>query len=73
STRNITGISSNRWTCLFILVGSGNLYPLLHGSVVVSVVMPNASLEVNNKHNLELSICQNALFASGFLDVILIF
>ena len=24
-----TGISSNRWTCLFILIGSGNLYPVL--------------------------------------------
>ena len=44
---------SNRWTCLFILIGSGNPYPLLHVSVVVSVVMPDASLEVNKKHNLK--------------------
>jgi hypothetical protein len=31
STRNCncTGISSNHWTCLSILIGSGNLYPAL--------------------------------------------
>jgi len=58
----LTGISSNRWTCLFILIGSGNLYPLLHGIVVVSVVIPNAYLEVNNKHNLETSRVLNCVF-----------
>ncbi len=42
-------------------------------SVVVSVVRPNISLEVNNKHNLELSIMWSAAFAAGFLEVILIF
>ena len=42
-------------------------------TVVVSVIMPNASLEVNNKHNLEPSTIQSATFAAGFPEVILIF
>ncbi len=50
-----------------------SLYPLLHDHVAVSVVMPNASLEVNNKHNLEQSTISNAPFAASFLGIILKF
>jgi hypothetical protein len=53
---SFTGISSNRWTCLFILIGSGNLYPVLLDSVVVSAVVPNTLPEVTHKHNLEPSL-----------------
>ena len=63
STWNFTGISSNRWTCLFILIGSGNLYPLLHGSVVVSGRLPNTFPERNSKHNLEPSLISRLFFS----------
>jgi hypothetical protein len=53
SNSNFTGISSNRWTSLSILIGSGNLYPVLNDPVVVSVVVPNTIPEVTHKHNLE--------------------
>jgi hypothetical protein len=39
-----------------------NLYPLLHDSVVIQVVMPNAFPEVNNKHNLEPSCTSQWFF-----------
>ena len=64
-------ISSNRWSSPPILIGSGNLYSVLHDSVVLSTMLPNASLEVNNKHNLETLIISIAPFAAGFLEVIL--
>ncbi len=68
-----TGISSNRWICLFILIGSGNLYPLLYDTIVGSGRLPNTFPEMISKDNLELSIIQSAAFAAGFLEVILNF
>jgi len=32
--KSFTGIRSNRWTRLFILIGSGNLYSALNDTVV---------------------------------------
>ena len=68
-----TGRSSNRWICLFILIGSGNLYPLLYDTIMVSGRLPNTFPEMISKDNLETSIIQSAAFAAGFLEVILIF
>jgi len=36
-----TGISSNRWSSLPIIIGSGNIYPVLHDPVVLSTHLPN--------------------------------
>jgi hypothetical protein len=48
-----TGISSNRWTSLFILIGSGNLYPALNDAVVGTCIDPNISTKVTSEHYLE--------------------
>jgi hypothetical protein len=53
SNCNCTGIRSNRWTRLFILIGSENLYPVMHDPVVVLVAVPNISTKVICKDNLE--------------------
>jgi hypothetical protein len=39
--QRLTGISSNHRPCRLILIGNGNLYPLLLESVVVSTLMPD--------------------------------
>jgi hypothetical protein len=52
---------SNRWTCLFILIGNGNLYPALNDTVVGTCIDPNISTKVTCKHNLEPSLIGSKL------------
>ena len=54
--RRFSGISSNRWICPLILIGIGNLYPVLLDSVVETCIDPNKFYEVTSEHNLEESI-----------------
>jgi hypothetical protein len=54
--RTLTGISSNRRISLSILIGSENLYPVMHDPVVVLVAVPNISTKVICKDNLETSL-----------------
>jgi hypothetical protein len=51
--KRFTGIRSNRWASLSVLIDSGKLYPVLHDPIVVSDGFPNAHPEVTSKHNLE--------------------
>jgi hypothetical protein len=51
----LTGIRSNRWNSLFILIGSGNLYPVLHDPVVVLDGLPDIFFKASSEHNLETS------------------
>lgn len=50
-----TGIGSNHWTSLFILVGSENFYPVLNDTFVVPGGLPDNSPKATSKNNLELS------------------
>ena len=60
--KRLTGISSNRWTCLFILISSGNLPPVLNDTVVGACIDPNIFSEVNCEYDLESSrVCESAI------------
>jgi hypothetical protein len=68
-TETLTGIGSNHWTCMFILIGSGNLYPALNDTVGGTCTDPNKLPKETSEHNLEASIIQSAPFATGFLGI----